>query len=202
MFLSWTVSAAADLLSCLPAFQTELADGQWVAIVIFAPHPLAWLECVRHLGLPQNAVGFELTSQDSIQEPRWPWGCVWGGRGFRYRQRTWGRKRLPHQEGITSPAPPPQPLAAATKSLQSCPTLRPHGLQPTRLLRPWDSPGKNTGVGCHFLLQPLASTPNFSTQGYQQPGENSHSRSLIKMCAPFPKPTSTFISVKPVRSRR
>ena len=30
--------------------------------------------------------------------------------------------------------------------------MRPHGLQPTRLLRPWDSPGKNTGVGCHFLL--------------------------------------------------
>ena len=29
----------------------------------------------------------------------------------------------------------------------------PHGLQPTRLLCPWDSPGKNTGVGCHFLLQ-------------------------------------------------
>ena len=28
-----------------------------------------------------------------------------------------------------------------------------HGLQPTRLLHPWDSPGKNTGVGCHFLLQ-------------------------------------------------
>ena len=31
--------------------------------------------------------------------------------------------------------------------------MRPHGLQPTRLLRPWDSPGKNTGVSCHFLLQ-------------------------------------------------
>ena len=31
--------------------------------------------------------------------------------------------------------------------------MRPHGLQPTRLPRPWDSPGKNTGVGCHFLLQ-------------------------------------------------
>ena len=28
-----------------------------------------------------------------------------------------------------------------------------HGLQPTRLPCPWDSPGKNTGVGCHFLLQ-------------------------------------------------
>ena len=29
----------------------------------------------------------------------------------------------------------------------------PHRRQPTRLRRPWDSPGKNTGVGCHFLLQ-------------------------------------------------
>ena len=36
---------------------------------------------------------------------------------------------------------------------QSCPNLRPHGLQPTRLLCPWDSLGKSTGVGCHFLLQ-------------------------------------------------
>ena len=43
--------------------------------------------------------------------------------------------------------------AAAAKSLQSCPTLRPHRGQPTRLPHPWDSPGKNTGVGCHFFLQ-------------------------------------------------
>ena len=31
--------------------------------------------------------------------------------------------------------------------------MRPHRQQPTRLPCPWDSPGKNTGVGCHFLLQ-------------------------------------------------
>ena len=31
--------------------------------------------------------------------------------------------------------------------------MQPHRRQPTRLLRSWDSPGKNTGVGCHFLLQ-------------------------------------------------
>ena len=43
--------------------------------------------------------------------------------------------------------------AAAAKLLQSCRTLRPHRRKPTRLPRPWDSPGKNTGVGCHFLLQ-------------------------------------------------
>ena len=41
--------------------------------------------------------------------------------------------------------------AAAAKSLQLCPTL----CDPIdgRIPRPWDSPGKNTGVGCHFLLQ-------------------------------------------------
>ena len=32
-------------------------------------------------------------------------------------------------------------------------SVRPHRPQPTRLLFPWDSPGKNTGVGCHFLFQ-------------------------------------------------
>ena len=32
-------------------------------------------------------------------------------------------------------------------------SVRPHRWQPTRLPCPWDSPGKNTGVGCHFLLQ-------------------------------------------------
>ena len=43
--------------------------------------------------------------------------------------------------------------AAAAASLQLCPTLQPHRQQPPRLLCPWDSPGKNTGMGCHFLLQ-------------------------------------------------
>ena len=42
--------------------------------------------------------------------------------------------------------------AIAAKSCQSCPTVRPHRRQPTRLPRPWDFPGKNTGVGCHCLL--------------------------------------------------
>ena len=41
---------------------------------------------------------------------------------------------------------------AAAKSLQSD-SVRPHRWQPTRLPHPWDSPGKNTGVDCHFLLQ-------------------------------------------------
>ena len=45
-------------------------------------------------------------------------------------------------------------LYAAAKSLSVVSdSVRPHGPQPTRLPRPWDSPGKKTGVGCHFLLQ-------------------------------------------------
>ena len=44
-----------------------------------------------------------------------------------------------------------------------CPTLlQPHGLQPTRHICPWDFPGKNTGVSCHFLLQ-APSQPRHGT---------------------------------------
>ena len=50
---------------------------------------------------------------------------------------------------LSSIVPAAAATAAAAKSLQSCPTLQPHRWQPTRLLHPWDSPGKNTGVGCH-----------------------------------------------------
>ena len=42
--------------------------------------------------------------------------------------------------------------------------FRPHGLSPARLLCPWDSPGKNTAIGCHFLLQGI-----FPTQGCNLP---------------------------------
>ena len=41
-------------------------------------------------------------------------------------------------------------------------SLRPHGLQPARLLCPWDSPGKNTGVGSHSLLQGIFLTQVFN----------------------------------------
>ena len=44
---------------------------------------------------------------------------------------------------------------------QSCPTLRPHGLWPTRLLCPWGFPGKSAAVGSHSLLQGI-----FPTQGW------------------------------------
>ena len=42
----------------------------------------------------------------------------------------------------------------------------PHRRQPTRLPRPWGSPDKNTGVGCHFLLQCTTVTSESSPSGY------------------------------------
>ena len=57
---------------------------------------------------------------------------------------------------------------------KSCPTLlRPHRLWRNRLLYPWDFSGKNTGVGCHFLLQGI-----FQTQGMNLHLLHGHTDSL------------------------
>ena len=47
----------------------------------------------------------------------------------------------------------PFAVAAAPVASVMSDSVRPHRWQPTRLCHPWDSPGKNTGMGCHFLLQ-------------------------------------------------
>ena len=55
---------------------------------------------------------------------------------------------------------------------------RPHGLQPTRTLCPWDFPGKSTGVGCHRLLHPFMESTTFevSQQSLEDSVENQHQR--------------------------
>ena len=63
-----------------------------------------------------------------------------------------GFSRQEHWSGL----PFPSPMHESEKWKWSCPVVSdsswPHGLQPIRLLRPWDLPGKSTGVGCHRLL--------------------------------------------------
>ena len=63
-----------------------------------------------------------------------------------------GFSRQEHWSGL----PFPSPMHECEKSKWSRSVMsdssRPHGLQPTRLLPPWDFPGKSTGVGCHCLL--------------------------------------------------
>ena len=61
---------------------------------------------------------------------------------------------------------------------------RPHGLQPTRLLHPWDLPGKSTGVGCHCLLHvSLLWCDKNGTLTLQFPPPN-HNTSIIKNNVP------------------
>ena len=51
-------------------------------------------------------------------------------------------------------------------------SVRPHRQQPTRFPRPWDSPDKNTGVGCHFLLQcRKVKSESEVTQSYPTPSD-------------------------------
>ena len=78
-------------------------------------------------------------------------------------------------------------------------SVRPHRRQPTRLPRPWDSPGKNTGVGCHFLQYvkvksesevaqscPTLATP--WTAAYQAPLSMGFPRQKYWSGVPLPSP--------------
>ena len=95
------------------------------------------------------------------------------------------------------------PAAAAAKLLQSCPTLcDPHRRQPTRLPCPWDSLGKNTEVGCHFLLQCMKGKVKVKslshvglcatawTAAYQALPCMGFSRQEYWSCVPLPSPIS------------
>ena len=83
-------------------------------------------------------------------------------------------------------------------------SVQPHRRQPTRLPRPWDSPGKNTGVGCHFLHQcmkvnslsrvRLLATP--WTADYQAPPSMRFSRQEYWSGLPLPSFVSIYIYPK------
>ena len=88
--------------------------------------------------------------------------------------------------------------------------MRPHRRQPTRLPCPWDSPGKNTGVGCHFLLQclkvksesevaqscPTLNDPMDSSLGSQLPGLNHLHVSLERASRDIPASSTTSLTPK------
>ena len=93
------------------------------------------------------------------------------------------------------------PLLLLSRSVMSD-SVRPHGLQPSRLLCPWDSPGKSTGVGCHFLLHcmkmkvkllsrvQLCATP--WTAAHQAPPSMVFSRQEHWSGVPLPSPMQVF----------
>ena len=71
-------------------------------------------------------------------------------------------------DGASLPGLPPLAPLPASVGLSPCPggwstcVCSPHGLLPSRLLCPWDFPGKNTGVGCHFLLLGIFLAPGLN----------------------------------------
>ena len=94
-----------------------------------------------------------------------------GGSSYEYWRAETLRKRAdnPGERLFIVRGHLPRRPAAAADMLEKCDSvsrsvmsdsLQPHGLQPTRVLCPWNSLGKDTGVGCHALLQGI-----FATQG-------------------------------------
>ena len=64
-----------------------------------------------------------------------------------------GFSRQEHWSGLPFPSPMHESEKWKGSRSVGSDSQRPHGLQPTRLLRPWDFLGKITGVGCHCLLR-------------------------------------------------
>ena len=64
-----------------------------------------------------------------------------------------GFSRQEHWSGLPFPSPMHESEKWKWSRSVVSDSQRPHGLKPTRLLRPWDFPGKSTGVGCHCLLR-------------------------------------------------
>ena len=71
-----------------------------------------------------------------------------------------------------------------------CPTLRAHGLQPARLLCPWNFPGENTGVGCHFASPGYLPDPGLEPASLVSPALAGGSFTA----APLGKPSQISIS--------
>ena len=79
-----------------------------------------------------------------------------------------GFSRQEHWSGLPFPSPMHESEKWKRSRSVMSDSSRPHGLQPTRLLHPWDFPGKSTGVGCHCLLWLyLQLGPNVSVSSVQ-----------------------------------
>ena len=64
-----------------------------------------------------------------------------------------GFSRQEHWSGLPWPSPMHESEKGKGSRSVMFDSSRPHGLQPTRLLRPWDFPGRRTGVGCHCVTE-------------------------------------------------
>ena len=97
------------------------------------------------------------SEEEGAPRDTWSQNTVWRGGSPHWAEGHTDRGlHLWEQPSMNSP----WAACMCTRSLSHVQLLWPHGRKPTRLLCPWDFPGKNTGVGCQFLLQGI-----FPTQG-------------------------------------
>ena len=80
------------------------------------------------------------------------WLCVTPETAAHQASLSMGFSRQEHWSGLPFPSPMHESEKWKWSRSVVSDSSQPHGLQPTRLLRPWDFPGKITGVGCHCLL--------------------------------------------------
>ena len=85
------------------------------------------------------------------------WPCATPWTAAHQAPPSLGFSRQGHWSGLPFPSPmhESEKWKWSHSVVYNC--LQPHGLQPTRLLHPWDFPGKSTGVGCHCLCKTLES---------------------------------------------
>ena len=126
------------------------------------------------------------------------WLCVTPQTAAHQAPPSLGFSRQEYWSGVSFPSPMQDSEKWQWSRLVVSDSLRSHGLQPTRLLHPWDFPGKSTGVGCHFLLQcmkvksesevaqscPTLATP--WTAAYQAPPSMGFSRQKYWRGVPLP----------------
>ena len=83
------------------------------------------------------------------------WLCVTPQRAAHQAPLSRGFSRQEYWSGLPFPSPVPEREKWKWSRSVVSDSSQPHGLQPTRLLCPWDFPGKSTGVRCHCLLRSL-----------------------------------------------
>ena len=127
------------------------------------------------------------------------WLCVTPETAAHQASPSLGLSRQEHWSGLPFPSPMHKSEKCKWSHSVMSDSVWPHRRQPTRL-RPWDSPDKNTGVGCHFLLQcmkvksesevaescPTLATP--WTTAYQAPPSTGFSRQKYWSGVPLPYP--------------
>ena len=94
-----------------------------------------------------------------------------------------GFSRQEHWSGLPFPSPMHESEKWKWSPSAGSDPPRPHGLQPSGLLHPWDFPGKSTGVGCHCLLRLVAqSCPTLcNSMGCSPPNSSVHGISQVRI---------------------